>query len=114
MHGFTSVSLHSWLVLTRGKACYNQVHYREGQPFMAVRLRVREVAMEKGIGMGKLQRTADVAYNTVKRMFRDPYYITTTETLGKIARALGVPPGELIEEVSDQKRLAFRERFRSE
>jgi DNA-binding Xre family transcriptional regulator len=70
---------------------------------MAVRLRVKEVAREKGIGMGKLQRSADVAYNTVKRMFKDPYYITTTETLGKIARALGVPPGELIEEVSDDE-----------
>ena len=63
---------------------------------MTVRLRVKEVAIEKGIGMGKLQRSADVAYNTVKRMFKDPYYITTTETLGKIARALGVPPGELL------------------
>lgn len=66
---------------------------------MAVRLRIKEVAREKGIGMGKLHRSADVAYNTVKRMYRDPYYITTTETLGKIARALGVSPGELIEEV---------------
>jgi len=64
---------------------------------------VKEIAREKGIGMGKLQRSADVAYNTVKRMFKDPYYITTTETLGKIARALGVPPGELIEEVSDDE-----------
>jgi DNA-binding Xre family transcriptional regulator len=64
---------------------------------MVVRLRVKEVAREKGIGIGKLQRNADVAYNTVKRMFKDPYYITTTETLGKIARALGVSPGELIE-----------------
>jgi len=70
---------------------------------MVVRLRVKEVAKEKGIGMGKLQRSADVAYNTVKRMFKDPYYITTTETLGKIARALGVPPGERIEEVSDDE-----------
>ena len=68
---------------------------------MAVRLRVKEVAREKGIGMGKLQRSADVAYNTIKRMYRDPYYITTTETLGKIARALGVAPGELLEEVPD-------------
>jgi DNA-binding Xre family transcriptional regulator len=68
---------------------------------MAIRLRVKEVAREKGIGMGKLQRSADVAYNTVKRMFKDPYYITTTEALGKIARALGVPPGELLEEVPD-------------
>jgi DNA-binding Xre family transcriptional regulator len=70
---------------------------------MVVRLRVKEVAKEKGVGIGKLQRSADVAYNTVKRMFKDPYYITTTETLGKIARALGVPPGELIEEVPDDQ-----------
>ena len=49
--------------------------------------------------MGKLQRDADVAYNTVKRMFKDPYYITPTETLGKLARALGVSPGEIIEEI---------------
>ena len=66
---------------------------------MVVRLRIKEVAKEKGFSMGKLQRDADVAYNTVKRMFKDPYYITTTETLGKLARALGVQPGELIEEV---------------
>jgi DNA-binding Xre family transcriptional regulator len=70
---------------------------------MVVRLRIKEVAREKGVGMGKLQRTADVAYNTVKRMFRDPYYITTTETLGKIAKALGVPPGSLIEEALDEE-----------
>jgi DNA-binding Xre family transcriptional regulator len=69
---------------------------------MVVRLRVKEVAKEKGFSMGKLQRDADVAYNTVKRMFKDPYYITTTETLGKLARALGVSPGELIEEVPDK------------
>ena len=65
---------------------------------MVVRLRVKEVAKEKGVSMGRLQREANVAYNTVKRMFKDPYYITTTETLGKLARVLGVPPGELIEE----------------
>ena len=70
---------------------------------MAVRLRVKEVAEEKGIGMGRLQRKADVAYNTIKRMYRNPYYITTTETLGKVARALGVAPGELLEEVPDNE-----------
>lgn len=70
---------------------------------MAIRLRVKEVAREKGFSMGRLQRDANVAYNTVKRMFKDPYYITTTETLGKLARALGVSPGELIEEVSNDE-----------
>ena len=34
-------------------------------------------------------------------MFNDPYYVKTTETLGKLARALGVQPGELIGEVPD-------------
>lgn len=72
---------------------------------MAVRLRVKEIAKEKGFSMGKLQRDADVAYNTVKRIFKDPYYITTTETLGKLAKALGVQPGELIEEVQSEQPL---------
>jgi lambda repressor-like predicted transcriptional regulator len=61
---------------------------------------VKEIAKAKGFSMGKLQRDADVAYNTVKRIFKDPYYVTTTETLGKLAKALGVSPGELIEEDS--------------
>ncbi len=68
---------------------------------MAVRLRVKEIAKQKGFSMGKLQRDADVAYNTVKRMYKNPYHVITTETLGKLAKALGVPPGELIEEVPD-------------
>jgi DNA-binding Xre family transcriptional regulator len=68
---------------------------------MTVRLRVKEVAKEKGYSMGKLQRDADVAYNTVKRMYKNPYHVITTETLGKLAKALGVSLGELIEEVPD-------------
>jgi DNA-binding Xre family transcriptional regulator len=74
---------------------------------MTVRLRVKEVSRQKGFSMGKLRRDADVAYNTVKRMFKDPYYITTTETLGKLTRALGVPPGGLIEEVADDRHQRF-------
>ena len=68
---------------------------------MAVRLRVKEIAKQKGFSMGKLQRDADVAYNTVKRMYKNPYHVITTETLGKLAKALGVSLGELIEEVPD-------------
>jgi DNA-binding Xre family transcriptional regulator len=59
------------------------------------------MAKQKGFSMGKLQRDADVAYNTVKRMYKNPYHVITTETLGKLAKALGVPPGELVEEVPD-------------
>ncbi len=68
---------------------------------MAVRLRVKEIAQEKGISMGKLSRNADVSLNTIKRIYAEPFYITTTETLGKIAKVLGVPVGSLIEDVSD-------------
>lgn len=68
---------------------------------MAVRLRVKEVAQEKGMSMGKLHRAADVSYKTIKRIYSDPFYATTTVTLGKLAKVLNVPPGELIEEVSD-------------
>ena len=91
----------SCLVLLRSKGCYNQVEHRWRQWLMAIRLRVKEIAKQKGFSMGKLQRDADVAYNTVKRMYKNPYHVITTETLGKLARALGVPPGELIEEVPD-------------
>jgi len=70
---------------------------------MAIRLRIKEVARKKGVSMGKLQRDADVAYNTVKRMYKNPYHVITTETLGKLARALRVPPGDLIEEVPDEE-----------
>ncbi len=38
---------------------------------MAVCLREKEVAKEEGMSMGKLQRDADIAYNTFKRMFKD-------------------------------------------
>ena len=72
---------------------------------MAIRLRIKEVARKKGVSMGKLQRDADVAYNTVKRMYKNPYHVITTETLGKLAKALGVSPGELIEEVQDEMRV---------
>jgi DNA-binding Xre family transcriptional regulator len=66
-----------------------------------IRLRVKEVAKEKGIGQGKLQRMADMDIKTIRKMYRNPYTIITTETLDKLARALGVPPGELIEQVED-------------
>ncbi len=65
-------------------------------------LRVKEVAREKGISMGKLHSQADVLYKTIKRIYSDPFNATTTIALGKLAKALGVPPGDRIEEVPDK------------
>ena len=97
----TIVALPAWVVLLWEVACYNLVKQWVRKRDMAVRLRVKEVAKEKGISMGKLHRQADVSYKTIKRIYSDPFYATTTITLGKLAKVLGVPPGDLIEEVSD-------------
>jgi len=67
-----------------------------------IRLRVKEVAKEKGFSMGKLSRASDVSFTTVKRMFDDPNYSVTTFTLDKLARALKVHPAELIEFFPDE------------
>jgi DNA-binding Xre family transcriptional regulator len=61
-----------------------------------IRLKIKEVAKEKGFSMGKLSRTADVSYTTIKAIYSDPYYSITTYTLDKIATALDVDPRELI------------------
>lgn len=72
---------------------------REGKKM--VRLRVKEVAKEKGVSMGKLSRMSDVAYNTIKRIYDDPNYSPTVNTLAKLAKALNVPIAELIEIIPD-------------
>ncbi len=66
-----------------------------------VRLRVREIAEQKGISMGKLSRRADVSYKTIKRIYRDPNYSVTVTTLEKLARALEVPTSALLEDIPD-------------
>lgn len=68
-----------------------------------IRLRVREVAEEKGISMRKLTASADIAYNTLRTIYRNPYRQVTTTTLERLARALNVPVIELIEEVSSKE-----------
>jgi transcriptional regulator with XRE-family HTH domain len=64
-----------------------------------VRLRVKEIAESKGYNMSSLSRASDISFNTIKRIFRDPYKEVTTTTLERIAKALGVPTSELIEDV---------------
>jgi DNA-binding Xre family transcriptional regulator len=62
-----------------------------------IRLRVKEMAQEKGIGQGKLQRKADMDIKTIRKILRNPFTIVTTETLDKLAQALECDPRELIE-----------------
>ncbi len=67
-----------------------------------VRLRVREVAAAKGINMSKLSRMADVSYNTIQNIYRDPTRDVTVGVLEKLAIALGVTVNDLIEHIPDQ------------
>jgi transcriptional regulator with XRE-family HTH domain len=68
---------------------------------LMVRLRVKEIAEQKGMSMGKLSRVADVSYKTVKRIYDDPHYSPTLVILARLAKALGVPTADLIEDVPD-------------
>jgi len=67
-----------------------------------IRLRVKEVAQEKGVGMLRLSRLADVSYRTVQGVWRDPYREISIKTLEKFAKALNVSSRDLIEDVPDE------------
>jgi DNA-binding Xre family transcriptional regulator len=66
-----------------------------------VKLKVKEIATEKGFSMGKLSRAADIDRNTVKKLYSDTRYSPTIDTLHRVAKALGVKIADLIEEVPD-------------
>jgi len=68
-----------------------------------IRLRVKEVAEAKGLNMTKLSQRSEVSFTTVKSMFRNPYRSVNTETLDRLAKALGVSVFELMEEVSEEE-----------
>jgi transcriptional regulator with XRE-family HTH domain len=68
-----------------------------------IRLRVKEVAEEKGLSMAKLARKADIDFKTVQRIFHDPYRDISLSTLDKLATALEIPANNLIETISTKE-----------
>jgi len=66
-----------------------------------VRLRVREIAEQKGISRTKLSRLSDTNYKTIDAIWKDPYREIGSITLGRIAKVLGVRTGDLIEDLPD-------------
>jgi transcriptional regulator with XRE-family HTH domain len=64
-----------------------------------VRLKVREIAEARGMSQRRLSRLSGVDMRNVQKIFHRPYSIVTTETLDKLATALGVDASELIESV---------------
>ncbi len=82
--------------------CYNPASKQMGAT-VKLRLRVKEIAEQKGMSMGKLERLADLSHPTIRDIFRNPYKEVTTTTLVKIATALSVAVSDLYEEVSDNR-----------
>jgi hypothetical protein len=64
---------------------------------------LKEVAEEKHVSMTELFHRSQVGYTSIRAMFKDPYYSTTTETINRLAKALGVPVTALIEDVSEEE-----------
>ena len=68
-----------------------------------IRLKIKDIAESRGINQGQLSRLADVGYSTIRRIFDDPHYSVNFTTLERIAKALGVPAMELLEEIPDDQ-----------
>ena len=66
------------------------------------RLRVKEVAQAKGFTMARLQRAADINLKTMQVIWHNPQHDASLNTLDKIAKALGVPITELLEDVPEE------------
>lgn len=47
--------------------------------------------------MTKLSHRSEISFNTFKSIFRNPYRTINTDTLERLAVALGVTPADLIE-----------------
>lgn len=68
-----------------------------------IRLKIKEVAKEKGISQGKLSRLSDVSLPTIQRIYRNPTSSNvSTDVLDRISRALQVDVRELLETVPDE------------
>ena len=68
---------------------------------MPVRLKVKEIAAMKGMSQRQLSIRTGIEVKNIQRILRNPYTNVTTETLGRIAKVLGVDASELIESVEN-------------
>lgn len=64
---------------------------------MPTTFRVRQLLEERGMSQSELARAAGVSFATVNRMCTNATEMVSLSTLDKIAAALKLAPGELIE-----------------
>ena len=68
------------------------------------RFRLQQVIDERGTNQSELSRTSGVSYQTISRMCRNVTAQVSLETLDKLAAALGVEMGDLLQRVPKQRR----------
>lgn len=78
------------------------------------RLKIKEVAEAKKMSMGRLSRLANITYNNLKAMYRNPYREISITTLARLATTLNVEPGDLLELVPDDVAEAEKEALRKQ
>lgn len=66
-----------------------------------IRLKIKDIAEEKGFNMASLSRKSNLGFSTIRRLWKNPYKHVNIDTLNRIAEALGVSPLDLIEIVPD-------------
>ena len=67
-----------------------------------LRLRVKEVAAEKKLSMNKLSQISQVSYHVVQDIYKNPFRVVTTETINRLAKALGVHATYLLEDYEEE------------
>jgi DNA-binding Xre family transcriptional regulator len=66
-----------------------------------IRLRLKEVLLEKKISQSKLSRLADVSLSTIQEMYHNPYHDPALSTLVRLSKALQVSICDLYEVLPD-------------
>ncbi|HLI88109.1 MAG TPA: helix-turn-helix transcriptional regulator [Ktedonobacteraceae bacterium] len=64
---------------------------------MSIRIKIREVAKQRGMGQSRIARKVDMDLSVVQRIYRDPSMNITLATLEKLCRALDCTPNDLLE-----------------
>jgi DNA-binding Xre family transcriptional regulator len=62
-----------------------------------LRLKIDYWMQQRGLSQGKLSRLAGIDEKTLQRALRDPFINISVHTLDKLATALNVHPGELMD-----------------
>lgn len=73
---------------------------------MRLRLRVGAVMRERGVSVAELAKSADIATNTARALYRGVNERVDLVVLGRVAAALGARPIELFEEVEESGHLS--------